>query len=212
MPGLHLWLQIMQIFWGEHSYFYRLIHCKYVLYTDLPFPGICVGNERVRKERRGIDWYLYWFCFVLFSRKAEVYNLFFLSKKGNEHGYECLAANSIFCQIFWVLYHLSSWNLSSAGFSISVMFEIEDVQNQHDAGHLTCFTALVRVVLSMWFIPDTKVDANFAPRMDVRDLIEHWQIPDVLLFCSFEHFKIAVCLPCYKEGEPASVQPLETSF
>lgn len=92
------------------------------------------------------------------------------------------------------------------------MFEIEDVQNQHDAGHLTCFTALVRVVLSMWFIPDIKVDANFAPRMDVRDLIEHWQIPDVLLFCSFERFKIAVCLPCYKEGEPASVQPLETAF
>lgn len=40
------------------------------------------------------------FLTSLISRKAEVYNLFFLSKEGNEHGYECLAANSIFCQIF----------------------------------------------------------------------------------------------------------------
>lgn len=153
------------------------------------------------------------FLTSLISQKAEIYSVFFfLCKKGNEHGYKCLAANSIFCQIFRVLYHLSSRNLSSVGFSISVMFEMEDVQNQHDAGHLTCFTALILVVLSLWFITDIEVDANFAPGMDVKDLIEHWPVPNVLLFCSFEQFKIAVSLPRYKEGEPASVQPLGTAL
>lgn len=49
------------------------------------------------------------------------------------------------------------------------MFDMTDMQNQRHTGHLTCFTTLMLVVLIMWFIPDIKVDANFAPRMDARD-------------------------------------------
>lgn len=49
------------------------------------------------------------------------------------------------------------------------MFDMKDVQNQHDTGHLTCFMTLMLLVLIMWFIPVIRVDANITPGMDVRD-------------------------------------------
>lgn len=143
----------------------------------------------MRKQGSEGRWFAlhHWFLKMI---KSTTFFFFFLSGKCKEHGYIWLAANSIFCQVFWGVYDLSSWNPSSAGFRISVMFDMTDMQNQRHTGHLTCFTTLMLVVLIMWFIPDIKVDANFAPRMDARDwhLIEHWQIPDAPLFCSFQHF------------------------
>lgn len=114
----------------------------------------------------------------------------FLSGQGNECGYIWLAANSTFCQIFWGVCNVSSSNPSSAGFSISVTFDMRCLKNQHSTGHLTCLTTLVLVILTMWFIPDIKVYANFASRMDVRDwhVAEHWQIPVAPLFCSLWRF------------------------
>lgn len=104
-----------------------------------------------------------------------------------------------FVRYFEAFAILSFSNASSAGFSIPVMFDTKHLKNQHNTGHLTCFTAVVLVVLIVWFFPDIKVYANFAPRMDVRD----WHVTDTSIskfqllhyFVAYGIFKLQI--PCH---------------
>lgn len=70
-------LQIMETFWVEQSYLYRLIDGKYILYTDLPFPDNWVGSRGYgRREEESInpsvgDFYL--FCFLLLASYSLCY-------------------------------------------------------------------------------------------------------------------------------------------
>lgn len=76
------------------------------------------------------------FLASLISQTDEVCSLFCFGK-GAEHGYMWLAANDLFCQILRGVCSLSPSNPSSAGFSISAMFDMKDGQNQVNTGCLT---------------------------------------------------------------------------